>query len=222
MPVVEPGPMSNGDLPPMDDDAARAAIVAAVAPLFYARGFTTVGMDEVRTVSGVSLKRLYRLFPSKEDIIEQVLGGWRDSWEASVTARVESTQVPRERLLAVFDFLAAWFTSEGFRGCAFINSFGELGGTSGRIAAIVRGQKAEFQDYLARVASGVGAPATLAPQLAILAEGAVTTAAISATPEPARQARSAAEVLIDAALGSCTFCRNHGEAANEERSAAGQ
>lgn len=222
MPVAETGPMFSGGAPATDDETARASIVAAVAPLFYARGFTSVGMDEVRTVSGVSLKRLYRLFPSKEDIIEQVLLGWRDAWEANVTAQVESTQVPRERLLAVFDFLAAWFTSEGFRGCAFINSFGELGGTSGRIGAIVRGQKAEFHDYLARVASGIGAPAALAPQLAILAEGAVTTAAISASPEPARQARAAAEILIDAALGTCTCCRNHGTPQDDVPGAAAQ
>lgn len=215
MSVAQAGPMSSGDATAADDDAARAGIVAAVAPLFYARGFTTVGMDEVRTVSGVSLKRLYRLFPSKEDIIEQVLLGWRDAWEKSVTAQVESTQVPRDRLLAVFDFLAAWFTSEGFRGCAFINSFGELGGTSGRIGSIVRGQKAEFQDYLARVAAGIDAPPTLAPQLAILAEGAVTTAAISASPEPARQARAAAEILIDSALGTCTCHRNRSEPEDE-------
>ncbi len=185
---------------PDQDAAARAVIVAAVGPLFYARGFTAVGMDEVRTVSGVSLKRLYRLFPSKEDIIAEVLHSWRDSWEANLRAQVESTHVPREQLLAVFDLLATWFTSEGFRGCAFINSFGELGGISGRISAIVRGQKKEFQDYLGRVAATCGAPETLAPQLAILAEGALTTAAIAGNPGPARQARAAAETLIDAAL----------------------
>lgn len=185
---------------PDQDTAARAVIVAAVAPLFYARGFTAVGMDEVRTVTGVSLKRLYRLFPSKEDIIEQVLQNWRDTWEGHLRAQVESTQVPRERLLAVFDFLASWFTSEGFRGCAFINSFGELGGMSGRISTIVRSQKKEFQDYLGRVADSCGAPETLAPQLAILAEGALTTAAIAGSPEPADQARAAAGTLIDAAL----------------------
>ncbi|MEQ4519265.1 TetR/AcrR family transcriptional regulator [Pseudarthrobacter sp. B907] len=175
-------------------------IIETVSPLFYARGFTAVGMDELRAVTGVSLKRLYRLFPSKEDIIEEVLHSWRDTWEANLRAQVESTQVPRERLLAVFDFLAAWFISEGFRGCAFINSFGELGGISGRIPAIVRAQKKEFQDYLSRVATRVGAPDTLAPQLAILAEGALTTAAIAGSAEPARQARAAAEILIDAAL----------------------
>lgn len=185
---------------PDEDTAARAVIVAALAPLFYARGFTAVGMDEVRAVTGVSLKRLYRLFPSKEDIIVEVLHSWRDSWEADLRAQVESTQVPREQLLAVFDHLATWFTSEGFRGCAFINSFGELGGISGRISAIVRGQKKEFQDYLGRVAASVGAPDSLAPQLALLAEGALTTAAIAGNPEPAHQARAAAETLIDAAL----------------------
>lgn len=182
------------------DAVMRAGIIETVSPLFYARGFTAVGMDELRAVTGVSLKSLYRLFPSKEDIIEAVLHSWRDAWEANLRAQVESTQVPRERLLAVFDFLAGWFASEGFRGCAFINSFGELGGVSGRIPAIVRAQKKEFQEYLGRVAAGIGAPEALAPQLAILAEGALTTAAIAGSAESARQARAAAEVLIDAAL----------------------
>ncbi|MDI3240830.1 TetR/AcrR family transcriptional regulator [Arthrobacter sp. AL08] len=183
-----------------DDDASREKVIAAAAVLFYARGFTAVGMDELRTESGVPLKRLYRLFPSKEAIVEEVLFAWERMWTSGVTAQVESTQVPRERLLAVYDFLASWFTSEGFRGCAFINSFGEVGGASGNITDIVRKQKKHFQDYLAELAEDLGAPASLAPQLAILAEGAITTAAIAASAEPARQARAAAEILIDVAL----------------------
>lgn len=190
----------------LDDGTARAKIVDAASGLFYARGFTAVGMDELRAVSGVPLKRLYRLFPSKDAIVEEVLLTWEGIWTAGITAQVESAQVPRDRLLAVYDFLAGWFASEGFRGCAFINSFGEVGGASGRIAEIVRGQKKGFQDYLAQVATDAGAPDSLAPQLAILAEGAITTAAIAASAEPARQARAAAEVLIDVALGTGTVC----------------
>lgn len=183
-----------------DDDAARDAVLAAAARLFYARGFTAVGMDELRAESGVPLKRLYRLFPAKEAIIEEVLHIWRQSWTVSVTAQVEAAREPRERLLAVYDFLASWFTSEGFRGCAFINSFGEAGGASRRITDIVREQKKHFQDYLGILAAEAGVPGALGAQLAILAEGAITTAAISASAEPARQARAAAEVLIDAAF----------------------
>jgi len=183
-----------------DDAASKELVLAAAGQLFYARGFTAVGMDELRTESGIPLKRLYRLFPSKEAIVEEVLFAWQRMWTAGVTAQVESTQVPRERLLAVYDFLAGWFTSEGFRGCAFINSFGEVGGASGNITDIVRQHKKHFQTYLAQLADEAGAPASLAPQLAILAEGAITTAAIAASAEPARQARAAAEILIDVAL----------------------
>ena len=183
-----------------DDAASRDLVIAAASQLFYARGFTAVGMDELRAESGIPLKRLYRLFPSKEAIIEEVLFAWQRMWTTGVTAQVESTQVPRERLLAVYDFLASWFTSEGFRGCAFINSFGEVGGASGNITDVVREQKKHFQSYLAQLADEAGAPASLAPQLAILAEGAITTAAIAASAEPARQARAAAEILIDVAL----------------------
>ena len=183
-----------------DDAASRELVLAAAAQLFYARGFTAVGMDELRTESGIPLKRLYRLFPSKEAIVEEVLFAWQRMWTAGVTAQVESTLEPRERLLAVYDFLAGWFASEGFRGCAFINSFGEVGGASGNITDIVRQHKKHFQTYLALLADEAGAPASLAPQLAILAEGAITTAAIAASAEPARHARAAAEILIDVAL----------------------
>ena len=82
----------------------------------------------------------------------------------------------------------------------FINSFGELGTTAPRIAAIVREHKAGFQARLAELVAEAGGPPSLAAQLAILAEGAQTTAAIAGTNAAAKQARQAAEVLIDAAI----------------------
>ncbi|UZX03291.1 TetR/AcrR family transcriptional regulator [Arthrobacter sp. CDRTa11] len=183
-----------------EDDVLRGAALEAADRLFYAKGIQGVGMDELRSASGISLKRLYRLFPSKDAIVEQVLLARHRKWTEGVAAAVARATEPRERLLAVYDFLAEWFIQEDFRGCAFINSFGELGGTSPRIAEIVRSHKADFQQYLSTLAAEIGAPPALAPQLAILAEGAQTTAAISGSAEPARQAREAAEVLIGSAL----------------------
>src|SRR5215472_4060092 len=92
--------------------------------------------------------------------------------------------------------LARWFRTETFRGCIFINSYGELGGVTPAVAAIVRTRKAGFQARIAELVREAGGPASLAPQLAILAEGAQTTAAISGASAPARQARKAAETLI--------------------------
>ena len=68
------------------------------------------------------------------------------------------------------------------------------------MAAYAREHKRSFQDAArARSSTDAGVDASLAPQLAILAEGAQTTAAIEGSPDAAGHARRAAETLIDAA-----------------------
>jgi AcrR family transcriptional regulator len=182
-----------------DDDAVRAQVLQAADRLYYTLGIQAVGMDTLCREAGVSLKRLYRLFPSKEAIVEAVLLHRHEMWNALVEDATDLSN-PRQRLLAIYDMLARWFDQEDFRGCVFINSFGEMGATAPRIAEIVRAHKAGFQARLAEIVAEAGGPSSLAPQLAILAEGAQTTAAIAGTNDAARQARQAAEVLIDAAI----------------------
>ncbi|GMA25444.1 TetR family transcriptional regulator [Luteimicrobium album] len=184
----------------MDDETARDQVVTAADRLFYAHGVHAVGMDAVRAEAQVSLKRIYSLFPSKDDLVVAVLHHRTEQWATGLEAAVRAAATPRDRLLAVFDFLDAWFREDDFRGCAFINSFGELGATSPAVAEAVRAQKAAFQEYVLGLVREEGLPDVVAAQLAILAEGAQTTAAISGDPAAAAQAREAAAVLVDAAL----------------------
>ncbi|WBU39124.1 TetR/AcrR family transcriptional regulator [Homoserinibacter sp. YIM 151385] len=181
---------------------AKVAILEAADRLYNARGVQSVGMDELRTAAGVSLKRLYQLYPSKEDIIVAVLAARHRAWVEGLDAAVAAAATPREQLLAVYDVLGQWFCDPEFRGCAFINTFAELGAVSPRLAEIAREHKRDFQATTAELVRRAGAPASLAPQLSILAEGAQTTAAIAGTPDAAAQARDAAAVLVDAALGA--------------------
>lgn len=183
--------------PTPDDSPARAAILAAADRLYYARGIQSVGMDELRAASGVSLKRLYSVFPSKEAVVVAVLHGRHEQWTSGVCARVASEAGARDKLLAIYDFLFDWFSEDSFRGCGFINAFGELGSSNPAVADLAREHKDSFQRFLATLAEGAGGGAELAAQLAILAEGAQTTAAIAGTPEAALHARRAAEILID-------------------------
>jgi AcrR family transcriptional regulator len=179
----------------------RERIVSAADALFYARGIQAVGMDEVRTAAGVSLKRLYAEFPGKEQLVLAVLGSRHRQWEDGLARTAAGLDNPRQRLLAVFDFLGEWFCDDAFRGCGFINAFGELGATSPAVAAAVREHKQSFQDQITRLAVEAGADESLGSQLALLAEGAQTTAAIAGRADAAAQARRAAEVLVAAALG---------------------
>ena len=183
-----------------DDIAER--IVSAADALYYARGFQAVGMDEVRSAAGVSLKRLYQALPSKEALVLAVLQSRHALWERGVSGAVAAATTPRDQLLAMYDYLASWFEDDSFRGCGFINAFGELGSVFPSVAELAREHKESFQRYVETLVSSAGADASLAPQLALLAEGAQTTAAISGTADAAGHARAAAAILIDAALAS--------------------
>lgn len=187
----------------MTEDEARERILSAAEELYYRKGYAAVGMDELRQSAGVSLRRLYGLFPAKNDIVAAVLERKHGEWESGLTAAVtDAGGDPRARLLAVYGYLEDWFCTVDFRGCAFINAFGELGGTNPEVAEIVRSHKASFQEYMSGLVASTGASPLLAAQLSILAEGAQSTAAISGDAAVAAQARGAAEVLIDAAVAA--------------------
>jgi AcrR family transcriptional regulator len=183
----------------MDEDAARTRLLDAAEDLFYARGIQSVGMDAIRDASGVSLKRLYKLFPAKEQLVDAYLERRDLSWRGRMADYVESRHDPQQRILAVFDWLQAWFSEPGFRGCAWINGYGELGGTSPAVAAQARRHKGAFRAYVQGLVADAGLPESAADHLYLLAEGAMVTAAIFGTAEPAAQARAAAAGLLAAA-----------------------
>ncbi|MDY0813133.1 TetR/AcrR family transcriptional regulator [Kitasatospora purpeofusca] len=181
----------------MDTDAARTRILDAAEELFYAQGVQTVGMDAVRTAAGVTLRRLYQLFPSKDDLVEGYLDRRDRRWLADLADHVDAAAgTPGERVLAVYDWLADWFFRPGFRGCAFVNSYGELGATAPGVAAAARRHKEALRDYLTGLADEAGGPAGTGVRLALLAEGAITLAALTRTPAPAAEAREVARLLL--------------------------
>ncbi|MGW1074505.1 TetR/AcrR family transcriptional regulator [Streptomyces sp. NPDC002537] len=176
-------------------------VLDAAEALFYEHGVQAVGMDRIRGASGVSLKRLYQCFPSKEALVEAYLRRRDRRWRTELADRVELRPVDRDRPLAVFDWLYDWFGEPGFRGCAFLNAFGEMGTGSPAVADAARDHKAEVRRYLLHLVRDAGfeAPEPLADQLAVLVDGAIATAAVTGAPAAAHQARAAAAVLLSAA-----------------------
>ncbi|WP_329379906.1 TetR/AcrR family transcriptional regulator [Streptomyces sp. NBC_01351] len=177
----------------MDDEEARTRLLDAAEELFYAEGIQAVGMDRIRAASGVPLKRLYRLYPAKEALIAAYLERRDRRWTASLRAAVTGAPEP---VLAVFDWLAGWFSEPDFRGCAFLNAYGELGAGPAAVLDVVRRHKAELRSLLAD-AAGPDRP-DLADRLLILVEGATVVAALDPGPEPAHRAREVAERLVRA------------------------
>ena len=184
----------------LDTATAQQQVLDAADALFYERGVQAVGMDAIRAASGVSLKRLYQLFPSKDALIEAYLDRRDALWKSMLAEHVEAQTDPRERILAVFDFLYDWSSQRDYRGCAFINAFGELGAVSPRVAEMASRHKEGFRQALTELAQKAGADDAdrLADHLILLSEGAITRAAISGSADPALRAREAATMILDA------------------------
>lgn len=175
---------------------SRVRIVEAADRLFYGQGIQAVTMEQVRAEADVSLKRLYTTFPSKSDVVLAVLEHRRQMWESGIARAVDAAPTAREKILAVYDFLFDWFEQDDYRGCGFVNAFGELGATYPAVADAAREHKRAFQQLMSELAQQAGGSGALGIQLAVLAEGAQTTSAICGDPEMAHHARDAAEALI--------------------------
>jgi AcrR family transcriptional regulator len=180
----------------MNSTEATGRLLEAAEDLFYAHGVQAVGMDAVRERSGVSLKRLYQCFPAKNDLVEAYLLRRDERWRGSLR---EFVHARGDDPLAVFDWLKSWFAEPGFRGCAFVNSFGEFGEPAPGIAAAIRKHKDEVRAYL----RGLVPSRTVADQLFALAEGATVLAAITGDPGEADTAREAAKILLNVRNHSC-------------------
>ncbi|WP_016698315.1 TetR/AcrR family transcriptional regulator [Actinoalloteichus spitiensis] len=172
----------------------RAVLLDAAERLFYERGIRAVGMDQVRAASGLPLKRIYRLFSAKEDLVVAVLRRRDQRWRGELVDHVERVPEPRDRVLALFDWLERWFAEPGFRGCAWINAHGELGSSSERVLAEVRSHKQAFHDQIAEWVRATGAP--VVEPVVLLAEGAIVTAGVSGDPAAARHARRAVARML--------------------------
>src|SRR5882757_5552966 len=118
-------------------DELRDQLLDAAEGVFYARGIQAVSMDELREASGLALRRIYQIYPAKDQIVVAVLRRRHRSMMTNIAAEVGHASDAREAVLAVFDYLEKWFAEPSFRGCPWMNAYGELGPTSAAITSEV-------------------------------------------------------------------------------------
>ena len=167
--------------------------------MFYRDGIHATGVERLAKHAQVSKRTLYQHFSSKDRLVEEYLRRIHDTGgmpnEKALSA-VDATA--RNRLLAIFDSPPA----DRFRGCPFHNAAVEAADEMPGVHEIVREHKLWFIARLIDVAAQAGAhdPYQLGHQLAVLFEGATALATSLNDTAALLHARSAAEVLIDAAV----------------------
>src|SRR5947208_11891782 len=182
-----------------DTSEARQRILETADRLFYQEGVRAVGIDRIIAEAAVAKMSLYNHFPSKDDLILEVLK-YREEGVLRFfrTAMERHGKKAKNPLRAFFAALKDFFQSPGFRGCPFQNAAVELADPDHPGTAFVRGHKQRFSEFLrGLVEQTVGkAAAKVAPAVNILVEGAIMTAVIQGNPESADVARDAALRLV--------------------------
>jgi len=192
----------------MPSSKRREHLIDTAIALFSENGYHATGIDRILAISGVSKKTLYRHFRSKDELILAALRKYDGLFRNGFMRQVEdSTETPRERLLAVFDVAETWFGQNDFYGCLFINAIGEFSDPETPIRQACKEFKAMMRRFIQDlcIQAKVPDPAGLAEELALLFEGATVTAQVSQDRSRAAQvAKGAAAALIERAFSTTT------------------
>jgi len=187
--------------------STRDRLIETAADLFYAEGITATGVDTIVARAGVSKPTLYRHFGSKPAMVAAVLDDLHRRRRQAVIDYVQAhASEPRERLLAVFDWLEDWHSSAGIRGCAFLNAAAELSGADHPARAVIAAHKRWTRGYLSTLATDAQLyePETLAYELLLLIDGANARVLAEGDLQAASRARRVAKLLIEHAQRPAT------------------
>lgn len=161
---------------------ARERILLTAHDLFYRDGIRATGIDRVIAESGVTKVTFYRHFPSKNDLIREFLEYRHRRW---MEWFVDALQRHGEGVNALMPALGEWFNDEKFRGCAFINSVGELGGVLPEVVEISRRHKQEMTEVIERLLPPSRHRTADAQAVAMAVDGAIVRAQFDHSPETA-------------------------------------
>lgn len=182
----------------MERVAPSEKILRAADELFYQEGIRAVGMDDVKEQAGVALRTLYKYFPSKEALVRAYLKQRDEKWRAWLANYVEQSANPGEQLLAIFDALEGWFSSENYRGCAFINAAGESAEEASDASRLAGEHKRAVGDYVEWLVKEAGypSPEDISRKLTLIVEGAIITSYVEGDLHAARRAKEIAKIIL--------------------------
>lgn len=149
----------------MDETGTRSytpageRILAVATRVFYAEGIRVTGVDRIAALAEVTKPTLYAQFGSKEALIAAVLERRSQRRQEALTQMLQAHPgSPRDRLLAIFDWLADGHQQDGFRGCPFTNAAVELPDPGHPARAVISAYKRWLRQTLTGLARLAGDP----------------------------------------------------------------
>lgn len=184
----------------MDYNKSKAAtrILNTAKDLFYKEGIQCVGIDRIVKEANVAMNTMYKYFPSKDALVEAYLLERDELWMKWLMNEVYKETDFKKRILTIFDALDSWFNEETYRGCAFINVYGEIGTVKSYIHDITKEHKENLYRFILKLVTDTDLEnyEQIAKQILILVEGAIVVASIGGDKTSAKTSKDIAKQLL--------------------------
>lgn len=142
----------------------RTKIAAGLERSFAAHGFADADIETLRAGAGVSLRTLYKYFPTREDRMLAALEHRHQRYVATVAKALPAD--PAAAIGAFFDRIDAWMRAETTHGCLFHAAVAAAPGNA-RLRAMLTRHKAEAARVLVDAIGDAGKTA----EITLLIEG---------------------------------------------------
>lgn len=163
-----------------DEDRRPAAqrLRDVARDLFYRQGIRATGVEELCRVAGTTKISLYRAFPSKDELIAEVLRDDCSEDSCWFETAVEPGTPPRERPRAYLRAAVEVLRQPGFRGCPMGMAIVEFPDPQHPARQVTDAYKQKVRCDLRRICAEAGAaePDTTGDALLLLIEGAFAAA----------------------------------------------
>lgn len=176
---------------------ARDRIFETARDMFYRKGIRAVGVESIAAEAGATKMSLYRNFPSKDELVAEVLReqsreGWV-WWDEIVAAH----DTPRAKLEALFEALGAKSMDEDAYGCALCNAAVELHEPDHPARLVAQEHKRETHRRLCELSRAAGArDDELGDGLMLIWEGAYMARVTLTNSGPSKMLARTAKALI--------------------------
>jgi len=192
---------ASGRTPTLPREERERRVLDTAAELFYARGVHEVGMDELVRATGLGKATVYRLFPTKDELVAAYLRRLRARIMAMIDADIARHPDPADAIRAIVAAIAEDLARPTFRGCPFNNASIEFADPAHPARVVACEYRQELHRRLVGLAAAVapGQADRLGAQLALLIDGMYVNAAHLGPEGPAASGPALADALLRAA-----------------------
>jgi AcrR family transcriptional regulator len=171
---------------------ARNRILEKASLLFFEKGYSQVGINEIIEESGTAKATFYHHFPSKTALCEAWLTETHRQCEGGLVALLKSEGDPVSKVARYFDQLLDYLKANDYRGCPYSNT-AVMAAAEESIIQRVKQHKARIRDFFRQLAIQIIEPelggVRLGDALFLLHSGATTEAQNLREPWPVEVAR---------------------------------